>query len=221
MQFFAPKGVIFIKFLTLSLRRIGHKLWLLALIAVNVAILTYIILSAMPALYGAEAHVLVTGSDEAAENYVRIVSSRAVCNRLIEEFGLTSPVDTILSSLRVEKLDGTTCLSVRVLCQDPETSRILTDALVRYSSEIMTQLYEGTSTFVYNEPLLPTEPYGADPLYLSLIAFAAAWVIGSIFACFPLFKGCYLIDKKSTEELLGLPVLGVIPGEKDRNGGNS
>lgn len=213
--------MIFIKFLTLSLRSIGQKLWLIALIALNVAILTYIIFSALPATYGAEAHVLVTGDSEALDNYARIASSRAVCNRLIDEFDLTTPVDTLLSSLRITKLDDSTCLSIRVLCQDAETSQILTEALVRYSTEIMTQLYEDSATFVYNEPLIPTAPYSADPLLLSLIALAITVVIGAFLACISLFRGCYFIDKKSTEELLGLPVLGVIPGKKDRNGGNA
>ncbi|MBQ9120884.1 MAG: hypothetical protein IJY12_00810 [Clostridia bacterium] len=213
--------MIFIKFLTVAPRKIAKKLWLLALIAIDCAILTYILVSALvPTLYGAEAQVLVTGEEAILDNYARVATSRAVCNKLIDEFELSASVERVSSSIRVEKLGDSSCLSIRVLCEDPATSVILTDALVRHTTDTVSALYEGTATLVYNEATLPTQPYGPDPLLLSLIAFLASLLLGTIGVCIPVLRGYCLIDKKSTEMLLDIPVLGVIPGEKDRNGGN-
>ena len=219
-NFALGNGGIFIKFLSIACRRLKKKLWLPALIAINLAIIAYIAVSSLvPHLYGAEAQILVVGDDIAADNLVRIATSRAVSNRLITEFGLSSTTDQVLGSLEAERMGDSSCVRLRVLCQDAETSRILTEALAYFSTDMMAQLYADTVTFTYDAPELPTVSEGLDPLPVAATVFVAVLLLGIVILCLPLMGGRLLIDKKTVKDLLGLPVLAVIPGERPKKGG--
>lgn len=199
----------------------AKKLWIMALVAVDCAILAYILAAgAMPALYGAEAQVIVTGAESALDDYARVATSRTVCTRLVNEFQLSASVDQVINSIRVEPTGQGNCLSIRLLCEDPQTSVILTDALVQYTTEAVTQLYEDTATFLCDPPTLPTRAEGTDPLTVALITFGASLLLTALAFSVPILCGYRLIDPESVEELLGIPVLGMIPGKHDRNGGN-
>ena len=212
--------MIFIKLLTVACRQLAKKLWIIALVAVISAILSYILASAfLPPVYGAEVQVLVSGEEAILENYTRIATGRAVCSRLVDDFDLTATVEQLSDSIRIERLGDSSCLSVRVLCQDPQTSAILTDALVVYTNEAAAQAYDGATFLVYNDPVIPTEPYGMTALILALIVFGAALLLSAVGFCIPLFRGYLFVDRRTAEELLHMPILGVIPSEKDRNGG--
>ena len=182
----------------------------------------YVLASALiPPLYGAEAQVLVVGDDMAAENLVRVATSRAVSNRLISEFQLTSSTDQVQSSLVAERLGDSSCVRLRVMCQDPETSRILTEALAYFSTDMMAQLYADTVTFTYETPVSPTVSESVDPLPIAIATFCITLFVGIVILCAPLLGGHLLIDKKTVKDLLGLPVLAVIPGEKTKKGGTA
>lgn len=201
-------------------RKLARKSWILALIAIDCAILSYILASVvMPPLYAAEAEVMVAGEERILEDCMHVAKSSALCNRLISAFSLSSTAEQVASSIRVERLGETSCFRLRVICQDPETSRVLTSATAYYTIEMISQLYGDTVSITYEEPTLPEETYGIGPLTISLIVLIVSLLLSALAFSVPVLAGYRFCDGKSTEMLLGVPVLAVIPGAKDRNGG--
>lgn len=201
-------------------RYLARKSWILAVIAIDCAILAYILSTVVfPPSYAAEAQILVTGEDRVLSDCVYVVKSNALCNRLISSFSLTSSTEQVASSILVERVDESSYFKIRVVCRDPETSLVLTSAVAYYTTEMISQLYEGAAAIVYEEATLPEDIYGLEPLHIALITFGASFIISAFAFSIRIFAGYRLFDKKSTARLLGLPVLAVIPSATDRNGG--
>lgn len=206
--------------LRILFRHLAKKSWILAVIAIDCAILAYILATVVfPPSYAAEAQILVTGEERVLSDCAYVIKSNALCNRLISSFSLTSSTEQIASSIRVERVDESSYFKIRVVCRDPETSLVLTSAVAYYTTEMISQLYEGAAAIVYEEAILPEDIYGLEPLHIALIAFGSALLLSALGFSLRIFAGYRFCDKKSAEQLLGLPVLTVIPSATDRNGG--
>ena len=165
---------------------------------------------------GAEAQSYISSSDVAAAKslaytYERIISGRTVLTKAAEKANTNYTYEDMQGFVDTDVDSNTEIIDVSVTCTNPAIAKALADAIVTVAQEEVSEIVDGSSMRIVDQPVLATEKYGPSTLkYTALGAIA-----GLILCCGIIILSALMDDRIKDEETLerrfGIRVLESIP----------
>lgn len=145
-----------------------------------------------------------------AKTYGEIAKSRTVAEQVIAELGLGLTPEQLCKKIHVNQVDDTEILMITVEDHNPQTAANIANATVQKFAAAVIEIKKIDSVSIVDRAVPPQTPVKPRKTMNILIA-----VLGGIAASLGL---CVLLDNlnntikssKEAEELLALPVLGII-----------
>jgi capsular polysaccharide biosynthesis protein len=153
---------------------------------------------------------LVDVSRLLAKTYGQIARSRTVEEQVIAQLGLKLTTDQLNSKITVNQVEDTEILKISVTDTNPELAAQIANVTVLKFTAAVIEIKKVDSVSIIDKAVAPTAPIKPNNMLNIIIGF-----ITGLAAAFGL---CFLLEyldntiesSKEAEELLGLPVLGVI-----------
>lgn len=203
------------------------KMILLAMLAGAVLLGAYCTFLLKPS-YKANSSIYITNTDSVitfsdlqlsaalTEDYAKIIKSRTVLNKVIDELGLELSYKQLSELVSVTNPESTHIVDITVTCGDPELSRDITNALTNIS---VNQIYQivGSSMpsvidFSVAEAVEEIQP-GLKKYLMMGAVLGAALVCGILIL--RMMMDTTLKTEEEVEKYLNLPVLSSVPYFKE------
>lgn len=174
--------------------------------------------------YKANASIYITSTDSVisfsdlqlssalTEDYAKIIKSRTVMNRVIEDLKLDLNYKQLSALVSVENADSTHILDIYVTCSDPELARSITNSLVNISvNQIYQIIGSGMPTVIdFSVAEAVDEIRPSIKRQMAMGALLGAFIVAAIVVL------RYLMDttiktEEDVDKYLQLPVLAGIP----------
>ena len=155
-------------------------------------------------------------SQKLVQTYTEIIKSLTILNPVIDEMDLELTTDELLEKIAVSQVNETEIIKISVTDEDPILARDIANTLAKNFSEEISNIMKVDSTSILDEAVLPTHPLAQN----KITKIAIAGILGMMVSVGLVFLFEYL-DRTiktadETEQLLGVPVLGVIPKSKKK-----
>ncbi|MBP5459025.1 MAG: hypothetical protein J6Y62_02465 [Clostridia bacterium] len=153
----------------------------------------------------------VTSAKNLAKTYAQILNSSKVQNHIIKELDLDMSALDLKKLAEAKPLTDSQIVRVTVTTEDRELSRQIAKAYLKYGPDDLNELVEAGKC----NPVSSVEEK-ADPIkpglkrtiaLMGIVGFALAFA----FALFREMRNHYVVSTDDIKDLLGVPVLGVIP----------
>ena len=217
------------------LRALLKKLWLIILVAAVLGTLTYVgtrifvkpsfrcsftayinnqqLKSSKEMLSVAD----LTASKELVRTYSRILTSKKLLVESADALGMDNNYTKLKNMVSTGESDQTEIITVYVTSGDPRTSYRLATAISEHAPKFISDIVEGSSMKIIDEPEYTTHRH--SPSYL-LFAFIGA-VVGALIIILKVIIGYFRDDAVKTEEEVEvrftIPLLGIIPDINSSN----
>ncbi|MDD2235035.1 MAG: Wzz/FepE/Etk N-terminal domain-containing protein [Desulfitobacteriaceae bacterium] len=146
-----------------------------------------------------------------ARTYETIAKSRTVEQKVLQELELPLTIAELDSLISINQIKNTEVLKISVNNKDPEMAALIANTLVEQFSKTVMQIKKIDSVGILDKAVTPTSPIKPKKKLNVLIAF----VIGLMTSVGLVFLLEYMDNtvktSKDVEDLLGIPVLGLIP----------
>lgn len=164
----------------------------------------------------------ITSASSLSKDYVVIVTSMTVMDRVIEDLGLDMTAVELSSKVKASLVADTRQIRIDVEDPDPETAKKIADSIAKESGIRISEIMSVTNMVKVIDPgSLPTEPSSPDTVKQALIAF----LVGVAASCVIIIIISVVDDKIKTaedvEKYLECSVLGVIPVFEGENQGKN
>ncbi|MCC8051286.1 MAG: hypothetical protein LIP10_11625 [Clostridiales bacterium] len=150
------------------------------------------------------------------EDYAKIINSRTVLNKVIDELGLDLDYKALRKLISVNNPDSTHIVEITVTCSDPELCRDITNALVDIGVNQIYQVIGSSMPTVIDFSAAESVEDVSDSLTSWLVK---GGLLGGILICAILVMRSLMDTTLKTEEdlerYLGIPVLSSVPYCKD------
>lgn len=153
----------------------------------------------------------IQGNVRLAKTYGEIAKSRTVEENVIKELNLSLTPKDLDAKITVNPIADTEVLEISVQDNDPVLAAQIANANAEKFSEAVIEIKKIDSVSIVDTAVAPSAPIKPQKSRNILIAFAAG-LIASLGLAFLLeFMDNTIKTTKDVEEILGIPVLGVIP----------
>lgn len=156
-----------------------------------------------------ENNVLVANR-QLAKTYGEIAKSRTVREQVIAELGLGLTVEQLNSKISVSQVKDTEILEITVTDTDPQLAADIANVLVQKFDEAVIGIKKVDSVSIVDKAVAPTVPVKPNKGMNILIAFIVGLIGAFGLSLFLEYLDNTIKSSKEAEELLGLPVLGII-----------
>lgn len=154
---------------------------------------------------------VLQANQKLAKTYEQIAKSRTVEENVIEELNLSLKPEELNDKITVSAVKDTEILEIAVQDNDPQLAADIANTMVKKFSDSVVQIKKVDSVSIVDEAIAPNHPVKPSKTKNIIIAFVAG-LIASLGLAFLLeFLDNTVKSTKDVEELLDLPVLGVIP----------
>ena len=154
-----------------------------------------------------------------AKTYATIAQSRTVEQNVIKDLGLQMTVAGLDSLISINPVKTTEILEIKVSNTDPELAASIANSMAQEFSKAVIEIKKVDSVSIVDSAVTPTSPVKPNKKLNVLIAF----VVGLMASVGLVFLLEYIDNTVKTssdvEQLLGIPVLGVIPNYDIENNG--
>jgi len=155
-----------------------------------------------------------TALQDVANSMSRMISSRTVADKVIDDYGLDLAADDVLANLAAQPLQQTQLIIVSFKDTDPERAALVANGTGKAFSELISRTESsrsGLTAQVWQEAVKPGAPISPKPVRSGILA-GFLGLLGGI----ALALGLDRVDTRwrtpqQAEEVMGLPILGVIP----------
>lgn len=179
--------------------------------------------------YQADAEIYITNTDSVitfsdlqmsaalTDDYARIIKSRVVLKRVIQELQLDLDYDQLAELIQVNNPDSTHIIEIIVTCDDLELSRNIANALLNISVDQIYQIIGSSEPTVIDY----SEAEAVEDVTPSLFKYVVIGaLLGAVLVCAVLLVRMLMDTTMQTEEdvdkYLQLPVLASVPYYRDR-----
>ncbi len=146
-----------------------------------------------------------------AKTYGTIAQSRTVEQNVLEELKLPLTVAGLDSLISINPVKNTEILEIQVNNQNPELAALIANTMAQEFSKAVIEIKKVDSVSIVDKAVAPTSPIKPNKRLNVMIAF----VVGLMASVGLVFLLEYLDNTVKTthdvEDLLGIPVLGLIP----------
>lgn len=153
----------------------------------------------------------LTASKSLVYTYSEIMTSRSMLLAAAEQAGIAEDYETIAETVSTNIVSETEIVSVYVTMEDPAQATAMAGAIADLAPGYISQIVEGTSMQIIDQPVMPTDIYSPSYLKNTLIGL----VLGGVICCAVIVLKELIDDRiKGEEELenrFGLAIVGTIP----------
>lgn len=153
----------------------------------------------------------ITSAKNLAKTYAQILNSSKVQNHIIKELGLDMSALELKKLAEAKPLTDSQIVRVTVTTEDRDLSRQIAKAYLKYGPEDLNELVEAgkcnpvSSVEEKAEPIKPG--LKRTVALMGIVGFALAFA----YALIKEMRNHYVVSMEDVKDILGLPVLGVIP----------
>lgn len=152
-------------------------------------------------------------SEKLLKTYSEILKSNSVAEEVITNLKLTVTPESLLNQLKVQGSNESLITSIIIVDEDPAKAVAISNEFARTSLEKWRTVMNMDNVFILDEAKLADKPLPVQPkpfLYM-IVSFFVALIIGISVAILIEFLDRTLKTEDQIEQILKLPVLGVIP----------
>lgn len=162
----------------------------------------------------------ITGDDinvtqQLAVTYGEIIKSRDVLDSVIDELKLPIDYSQIKELITVSTIENTQIISINVQHKDPKIARDIANSIPSTFRKTLKRISYASSVEVIDHAVIPIDPIKPN----KILNIVIATLLGVMISIFGVFLREHLNIKLKTpeevEDILGLPVIGVIPFNED------
>lgn len=220
------KGEVEIDILEL-LEMLLHKWIIIAVSGVGMAVIAFIFFKfIVTPQYTSTARIMVinrqnnetitatdlTSSTTLSNDYVEIVTSRSVLEKVIEELELNYDVSTLKSKVSASVVTNTRMINISVTDPDPVLARQMTDSISTITSNrICEVMHIENMVSIVDMGSLPTSPSSPATLRNTVIAAFLGIIVSSAVIIVIGILDDRIKTQEDVEKYLGVSVLGAIP----------
>lgn len=131
-------------------------------------------------LYKSDATLLLVGSNSASDqrttlinNYIELIKSRRVLDPVLQDYSNKITYDNLVEAVSATNDKNTEVIKVSIASKDAETSKTLTDGVIKSFKNEIKKMYNLDNIIVVDNANKATEPYNVHkPLTIGLTAIA-------------------------------------------------
>jgi capsular polysaccharide biosynthesis protein len=154
---------------------------------------------------------VLMANQQLAKTYGTIAKSRTVEENVIQKLALPLTTEQLDNKIAVNPVKNTEVLEIAVLDQDPEMAAHIANAMAEEFSATIIQIKKVDSVSIIDKAVAPSDSVKPKKALNTLIAFVVGLMFAIGLALLLEFLDNTIKDEKDVEEILGLPVLGLIP----------
>ena len=145
------------------------------------------------------------------KSYADVIKTNDLVERSFENSGLNVDVKRALGGLTVTPMTDTQILVISYTSEDKQESKDVIDSISNEFVKYSKILYSNANVEIVQKVTLPETPVSPNKKLNIAIAFVLGLVLGSGLAIVIGMLDSTFKDKEKLEEILGVPVIGVIP----------
>jgi len=154
---------------------------------------------------------VLQANKQLALTYSEIAKSRTVEEKVISELSLPITAEQLDSKINVNSVKNTEILEIAVVDTSPVLAANIANMMAQKFSDSVVQIKKVDSVSIVDKAVAPTHPIKPKKSMNVLIAFMVG-LMASVGLAFLLeYLDNTIKSTKDVEDILGLPVLGVIP----------
>lgn len=160
---------------------------------------------------------VLTAYRQLAETYSEIAKSRTVREQVIAEIGLALTTDELKSKISVSQVKDTEIIEIAATDKDPKLAANLANITAQKFNAAVIDIIKVDSVSIVDKAVAPTSPIKPNKLMNIIFAFLAGFIISILIALFMEYLDDTFNNSKEVEDIMGLPVLGVIQKTRPRS----
>jgi capsular polysaccharide biosynthesis protein len=145
------------------------------------------------------------------KSYADVIKTNDLVDRAFENSGVNLDSNKVLSGLTVTPMTDTQILVISYVSEDKQECKDVVDAISTEFVKYSKILYSNANVEIVEKVKLPEAPVSPNKKLNIAIAFVLGLVVGSGLAIVMSMLDSTFKDKEKLEEILGIPVIGVIP----------
>ena len=154
---------------------------------------------------------VLMANKQLAKTYGAIAKSRTVEQKVIDKLNIPLTTEELDEKIKVDPVQDTEVLQIAVQDYDPGLAAKIANATAEEFSEMVIDVKKVDSVSIIDKAVPPAHPVKPNKKLNVLIAFAVGLMAAVGLAFLLEFLDNTVKDENDVEELLGLPVLGIIP----------
>jgi capsular polysaccharide biosynthesis protein len=166
--------------------------------------------SAQSALQTIDYSVLMA-NQQLAKTYGTIAKSRTVEQNVINELNLPLTVGALDSMITINPVKNTEILEIQVQNNNPELAAAIANSMTEQFSKTVIDVKKVDSVSIVDNAVIPDKPVKPRKLLNVLIAFIVGLMVSMGLVFLLEFLDNTVKTSNDVENLLGIPVLGLIP----------
>lgn len=153
----------------------------------------------------------ITLNQKLISTYGKIIKSKAIINKVINDLELTMDYNSLYENIDVESVANTDIMEVTVTTRDPNLSAKIVNYITEVFETEVERIYNIKNTFVIDNGEVELKPVNVNWVK-NIAIFTMVMVIFAMMIIFIVyFFDTSIKSKADAEKLLGIPVLAVIP----------
>ena len=209
-----------------------HKLWLIILSGILVAVAAYLVSNYIlsPKYESTTKIYVMNKQDESAitysdlqissqltNDYKTLVTSRPVVETVIEKLGLGMDYNSLVSMISVSNPTNTRILDIKVTYTNPDMAKVIADSIREESAEHISNVMDIQKVSIVEEANLPSGSSSPNIIMNTVIGFTLGVLFSSALIIILNLMDDRIKTPDDIERYLGLSVLGAIPIENSIN----
>lgn len=154
---------------------------------------------------------VLLANQQLAKTYATIAKSRTVEENVIKDLGLSTTYEELDQNIVVDSVKNTEVLEIKVTNTDPELAAQIANSTAAQFSESVIAIKKVDSVSVVDSAVAPSNPIKPKKLLNILIALVVGMMTSVGLAFLLEYLDNTIKDSHDVEQVLGLPVLGIIP----------
>ncbi|HHV64368.1 MAG TPA: lipopolysaccharide biosynthesis protein [Peptococcaceae bacterium] len=158
---------------------------------------------------------ILLANKQLAKTYGTIAKSRTVEEKVIKDLNLPLTREQFDAKISVNNVKDTEVLEITVTDHDPQLAANIANAMAAEFTKAVIEIKKVDNVSIVDEAIAPNSPVKPNKKLNVLIAFAVGLMVSVGLAFLLEFLDNTIKNERDVEEVLGLPVLALIP---DHNG---
>ncbi len=153
----------------------------------------------------------ITASQSLVKTYSKIILSRSVLSEAAAKVNLNYTPAQLSKMVSTATEDDTEVIGVYVTAEDPKVAAQLAGAISEVAPKIISQIIEGSSMQIIDEPLVPTSIDSPSYSRNTAIGILFGAVVAAAIIVVKELLDDHVKNEDELEEKFSIPVVGVIP----------
>jgi len=142
--------------------------------------------------------------------YAEIIKSHEISTRIISNLGLNMTPEELSDRISVSSVKDTVIIQIAVKDRDSQMAARIANEAAKVFSEEIERIYKIQNISIIDKAMAADIPYNINHLRDIAVAIGVAIMLDILIAFIILFSDTTIKSAEEIEEIIGLPVLGVV-----------